>query len=64
MDFHTAILPFGVSLPGAFLSQQSRSGSCMDEIPAADKDIDVVMASQTDLADVVHTLKQVVCIKG
>ncbi len=38
--------------------------SVIDEIPAAYKDIDQVMANQTDLADVVHTLKQVVCIKG
>lgn len=36
----------------------------IDEIPGAYKDIDVVMENQTDLVDVVHTLKQVVCIKG
>jgi tRNA-splicing ligase RtcB (3'-phosphate/5'-hydroxy nucleic acid ligase) len=36
----------------------------IDEIPAAYKDIDQVMANQTDLVDVVHTLKQVVCVKG
>lgn len=36
----------------------------VDEIPAAYKDIDQVMANQSDLVDVVHTLKQVVCIKG
>ena len=28
------------------------------------KDIDAVMAAQTDLVEVVHTLKQVVCVKG
>ncbi len=38
--------------------------SVIDEIPSAYKDIDKVMANQTDLVDVVHTLKQVVCIKG
>ena len=38
--------------------------SVVDEIPAAYKNIDTVMANQTDLVDVVHTLKQVVCIKG
>ena len=38
--------------------------SVIDEIPAAYKDIDQVMANQADLVDVVHTLKQVVCIKG
>lgn len=36
----------------------------VDEIPAAYKDIDVVMANQSDLVDVVHTLKQVLCVKG
>lgn len=36
----------------------------VDEIPGAYKDIDVVMQNQTDLVEVVHTLKQVVCIKG
>lgn len=36
----------------------------IDEIPAAYKDIDQVMANQEDLVDVVHTLKQVLCIKG
>lgn len=36
----------------------------LDEIPAAYKDIDVVMANQADLVEVVHTLKQVMCIKG
>jgi tRNA-splicing ligase RtcB len=36
----------------------------LGRIPAAYKDIDAVMAAQTDLVDIVHTLKQVVCIKG
>jgi len=36
----------------------------IDETPAAYKDIDAVMAAQTDLVDVVHTLKQVLCVKG
>lgn len=36
----------------------------IDEIPGAYKDIDAVMANQTDLVEVVHTLKQVMCIKG
>lgn len=36
----------------------------MDEIPMAYKDIDTVMANQNDLVEVVHTLKQVMCIKG
>jgi tRNA-splicing ligase RtcB len=36
----------------------------IDETPAAYKDIDAVMAAQSDLVEVVHTLKQVVCVKG
>ena len=36
----------------------------IDEIPAAYKDIDQVMAHQHDLVEIVHTLKQVVCVKG
>ena len=36
----------------------------IDEIPAAYKDIDQVMANQADLVDVVHTLKAVLCCKG
>jgi tRNA-splicing ligase RtcB len=36
----------------------------LDETPAAYKDIEAVMAAQRDLIEVVHTLKQVVCVKG
>jgi tRNA-splicing ligase RtcB len=36
----------------------------IDEIPAAYKPIEEVMENQNDLVDIVHTLKQVVCIKG
>lgn len=36
----------------------------IDESPAAYKDIDDVMESQKDLVEIVHTLKQVVCVKG
>ena len=36
----------------------------IDEIPGAYKDIDTVIANSSDLVDVVHTLKQVVCVKG
>lgn len=38
--------------------------SVIDEIPHAYKDIDKVMDAQKDLVEVVHTLKQVVCVKG
>jgi tRNA-splicing ligase RtcB (3'-phosphate/5'-hydroxy nucleic acid ligase) len=36
----------------------------IDETPKAYKDIDAVMAAQADLVDIVHTLRQVVCVKG
>ena len=36
----------------------------IDESPAAYKDIDLVMKSQNDLVEIVHTLKQVLCVKG
>jgi len=36
----------------------------LDEIPGAYKDIDEVMANQSDLVEIVHTLKQVLCVKG
>ncbi|MEO1147148.1 MAG: RtcB family protein [Cyanobacteria bacterium J06638_22] len=36
----------------------------LDEIPGAYKPIDEVMANQSDLVEVVATLKQVVCVKG
>lgn len=52
------------------LEQQTVGVECrkdkgvVDEIPSAYKDIDVVMANQSDLVEVVHTLKQIVCVKG
>ncbi|QGX39850.1 RtcB family protein [Permianibacter aggregans] len=36
----------------------------IDEIPMAYKDIDAVMEAQRELVEVVHTLRQVVCVKG
>lgn len=36
----------------------------IDESPAAYKDIDAVMAAQADLVQVLHTLRQVMCVKG
>jgi tRNA-splicing ligase RtcB (3'-phosphate/5'-hydroxy nucleic acid ligase) len=36
----------------------------LDEIPGAYKPIETVMANQSDLVEVVATLKQVVCVKG
>ena len=41
-----------------------KDSGVIDETPMAYKDIDAVMAAQSDLVEVVHTLKQVVCVKG
>ncbi|MES2288493.1 MAG: RtcB family protein [Pseudomonadota bacterium] len=38
--------------------------SVIDETPRAYKPIEAVMAAQADLVEIVHTLKQVVCVKG
>lgn len=38
--------------------------SVIDEIPSAYKDIDRVMELQNDLVEKVHTLKQILCVKG
>lgn len=41
-----------------------KDASVIDESPAAYKPIDAVMAAQSDLVEVVHALRQVVCVKG
>lgn len=41
-----------------------KDAAVIDESPAAYKSIDAVMAAQSDLVEVVHTLRQVICIKG
>ena len=41
-----------------------KDAGVLDEAPGAYKNIDAVMASQSDLVEVVHTLKQIVCVKG
>lgn len=41
-----------------------KDAGVIDETPAAYKPIDAVMQAQKDLVEVVHTLKQVVCVKG
>ena len=41
-----------------------KDDSVLDESPAAYKDVDAVMQAQQALIDVVHVLKQVVCVKG
>ena len=52
------------------LIEQTKGVECrkdkdvIDEIPQAYKDIDKVMESQKDLVEVVHVLKQILCVKG
>jgi tRNA-splicing ligase RtcB len=41
-----------------------KDAGVIDETPRAYKDIEAVMAAQAELVDVVHTLRQVVCVKG
>jgi tRNA-splicing ligase RtcB len=41
-----------------------KDAAVIDETPAAYKSIDAVMAAQADLVDIVHELRQVVCVKG
>ena len=41
-----------------------KDASVIDETPKAYKPIEAVMAAQADLVEIVHTLKQVVCVKG
>lgn len=54
----------------ADVSRQTQGVECrkdpgvIDELPGAYKDIDRVMAQQDDLVEILHTLKQVMCVKG
>lgn len=41
-----------------------KDNAVIDEIPSAYKDIDTVMANQSDLVSIEYTLKQLICIKG
>ncbi len=41
-----------------------KDAGVIDETPKAYKPIEAVMAAQADLVEIVHTLKQVVCVKG
>lgn len=41
-----------------------KDAAVIDETPMAYKDIDAVMAAQADLVEIVHTLKQILCVKG
>jgi tRNA-splicing ligase RtcB len=59
-----------VAVVAAHVARQTQGVVCrkdegvINEIPGAYKDIDTVMENQRDLDEVVHTLKQVVCVKG
>lgn len=54
----------------ADLAEQTMGIECpkdeerVDEIPAAYKDVDEVMRNQSDLVEIIHTLHQVVNVKG
>jgi len=54
----------------ADLAEQTAGVECrkdakvLDELPAAYKDVEAVLSAQRDLVDVVHSLKQVLCVKG
>lgn len=41
-----------------------KDAGVIDETPGAYKDIDAVMEAQKDLVEIVHQLRQVVCVKG
>jgi len=41
-----------------------KDAGVIDETPAAYKSIDAVMEAQRDLVDILHRLRQVVCVKG
>lgn len=41
-----------------------KDAGVIDETPGAYKDIESVMAAQSDLVDIVHELRQVLCVKG
>lgn len=41
-----------------------KDSDVIDETPAAYKDIDAVMLAQSDLVEILHTLRQVLCVKG
>ena len=52
------------------LARQTEGVECrkdegvLDEIPGAYKDLDLVMAAQSDLVEIVHTLRAVMTVKG
>lgn len=49
---------------GAVIPAAGKDPDVIDETLAAYKPIDKVMAVQTDLVEMVYTLKQALCVKG
>jgi tRNA-splicing ligase RtcB len=41
-----------------------KDSGVLDETPGAYKNIDAVMEAQSDLVQVEHTLRQIICVKG
>ena len=66
-DVHCGI---GATVGSVIPTKQAKGVECrkdrgvIDEIPAAYKDIDEVMENQKALVETIHTLKQVICVKG
>lgn len=42
----------------------NKTSAVLDEIPGAYKSIDTVIENSNDLVEIVHTLKQIMCVKG
>ena len=64
MYFSIQVLGYAYSENYFKMPSASKNKGVIDEIPAAYKDNDTVMANQRDLVETVHTLKQIVCVKG
>ena len=60
----SAVTLSDLSASTAGTGPSTKDKGVIDETPGAYKDIDAVMAAQVDLVEIVHTLKQVVCVKG
>ena len=41
-----------------------KDAGVIDETPGAYRDIDAVVAAQSDLVEMVHTLRPAICVKG
>jgi tRNA-splicing ligase RtcB len=41
-----------------------RTDAFLDEIPGAYKDVDVIMRDAADMVEILHTLRQIVNVKG